>query len=41
MKDDLLNGMNSGPIINPLKYPSTKCDNCGCELFEEKIILKN
>lgn len=40
MKDDLLNGMNSGPIVNPLKYPSAKCDNCGCELFEEKIIIK-
>lgn len=38
MKDDLLGG--SGPIINPLKYPSTKCDNCGNELFEEKIIIK-
>ena len=38
MKDDLIGGR--GPVINPLKYPSVTCDNCGCELFEEKLILK-
>ena len=38
MKDDL--NLGKGPIVNPLKYPSVKCDNCGGELFEEKIILK-
>ncbi len=38
MKDDLIGGR--GPVINPLKYPSVTCDNCGCDLFEEKIILK-
>jgi len=41
MNDDLMNGgLGRGPVINPLKYPSVKCDNCGEELFEEKIILK-
>jgi DNA-directed RNA polymerase subunit M/transcription elongation factor TFIIS len=39
MKDDLVGGR--GPVINPLKYPSIKCDSCGGELFEEKIIIKN
>ena len=40
MKDNILAGMNRGPVINPLKYPSIKCDNCGGELFEEKLVLK-
>ena len=39
MKDDLLKG--NGPVVNPLKYPTTKCEKCGCELFEEKIMIFN
>ena len=39
MKDDL--NLGQGPVINPLKYPTVKCDNCGCELFEEKIMMFN
>lgn len=38
MKDDLL--MTPTPKVNPLKYPSVKCDNCGGEVFEEKYIIK-
>ena len=30
MKDDIITGMNRGPIINPLKYPSVKCAVATC-----------
>ena len=39
MKDDLLKG--NGPVVNPLKYHTTKCEKCGCELFEEKKMIFN
>lgn len=37
MKEQLL---GQGPTVNPLTYPSVKCDQCGNEIFEEKIIFK-
>lgn len=40
MEDNLVGGLGRGPVVNPLKYPSVTCDNCGGELFEEKLILK-
>lgn len=39
MKDDLIG--SSKPIVNPLKYPTVKCEKCGGELFEEKIMIFN
>jgi len=28
-----------GPVVNPLKYPLSKCEKCGYEIFEEKMVV--
>lgn len=37
---DLLNSANSTISVNPLKYPSVVCDNCGCETFIPGYVFK-
>jgi len=32
--------MENNIRINPLKYPSIKCDKCSCETFTQAVILK-
>jgi len=35
-----MQNLNSGgPVVNPLKYPLSKCEKCGYEIFEEKLVV--
>lgn len=29
-----------GPSVNPMDYPTAKCEKCGNELFEPNVIFK-
>ena len=40
-KDDLLDGLNRGPQIDPTRYPRLKCDKCGHDIFRDGYIIYN
>ena len=40
-KDDILDGMGRGPMVDPTKYPMVKCDKCGHHIFRSASIIYN